>query len=141
MPTPEWYRLSFETENDISGEVLASVSFVPLDKGPPKDPPSILPASADCTIDVVAIGLRDMTPVPLFGTLGNKLGLGNLGVPLVAPYIEFDVGDADTRKETKSSSSPSPSNANFLQKYTIPIQVAVYFSLTHVVLDRPMRLG
>jgi len=59
----------------------------------------------------------------MFGTLGNKLGLGNLGLPLVAPYVEFDVGDADTRLETASTSSPSPANANFLEKYTIQMQL------------------
>jgi hypothetical protein len=64
-----------------------------------------------------------MTPVPMFGTLADKLGLGKMGIPLVKPLIEFDVGDAITRKETAPSASPSAANANFLEKFSLNMKL------------------
>merc|ERR1719453_1040645 len=69
------------------------------------------------------IGLRDMTPVPLFGTLGAALGLGGMGIPLASPFLELDMGDAATRQETKASSYPSPNDPNYLETYTVQMKL------------------
>ena len=59
-----------------------------------------------------------MKPVPLLGSLGDKLGF-DMGLPLMSPFVEFDLGDAETRKATKESANPSPMSPNFLERYEI----------------------
>jgi hypothetical protein len=120
---PTWKGLSFETEGDVSGEVLSSITMVPAEKKGEAPPPNLLPETVDAQVEVTMIGLRDMTPVPLFGTLGAALGLGSMGIPLQSPYLELDMGDADTRQETKVSSYPSPNDPNYLETYTVQMKL------------------
>jgi len=61
--------------------------------------------------------------VPLIGTLGAALGLGNMGIPLASPYLEMDMGDAASRKDTKVSSYPSANDPNYLETYTVQMKL------------------
>ena len=63
-----------------------------------------------------------MKPVPLLGSLGDKLGF-DMGLPLMSPFVEFDMGDADTRSVTKESSIPSSTNPNFLERYEVKMKL------------------
>lgn len=122
-PTPEWRSLMFEQAGDVSGEVLASMTMVPSSKVADAPSPSLLPETVNATVELTVVGLRDMTPVPLVGTLGQALGLGNMGIPLASPYLEMDMGDANTRQETKVSSYPSANNPNYLETYKVDMKL------------------
>jgi hypothetical protein len=122
-PMPEWKRLAFEYEGDVQGEVLASITMVPAGKKGDAPPPDLLPATVDATVELSVVGLRDMTPVPLIGTLGTALGLGNMGIPLASPYLEIDMGDANTRQDTKVSSYPSANDPNYLETYSVNMKL------------------
>ena len=58
----------------------------------------------------------------MLGALGDKLGL-DIGLPLQSPFVEFDMGDADTRSVTKESSIPSSTNPNFLERYEVKMKL------------------
>ena len=122
-PMPEWKKLAFEYEGDVQGEVLASITMVPAGKKGDAPPPDLLPATVDATVELSVVGLRDMTPVPLIGTLGSALGLGNMGIPLASPYLEIDMGDANTRQDTKVSSYPSANDPNYLETYSVNMKL------------------
>ena len=122
-PTPSWSKLSFETEGDVSGEVLSCITMVEDSKRGKYPPPDLTPRSIPATVEVTMIGLRDMTPVPLFGQLGSALGLGSMGIPLISPYLELDMGDAASRSESKESSTPSANDPNFLETYTMQMHI------------------
>ena len=37
----------------------------------------------------------------------NNIGLGTMGIPLCAPYLEIDCGDVATRQESSIAYTPS----------------------------------
>lgn len=113
----------YETPGDVSGEVLATLTMVPDGKKGSQAPPNLLPETVDATVELTVVGLRDMTPLPLMGALGDALGLGAMGIPLASPYLEMDMGDAKTRKTTKVASYPSPNNPNYLETYTVQMKL------------------
>jgi len=122
-PTPEWSKLMYETPGDVSGEVLATLTMVPAGKKDSSAAPNLRPETIDATVELTVVGLRDMTPLPLMGALGDALGLGNMGIPLASPYLEMDMGDAETRQTTKVASYPSPNNPNYLETYTVQMKL------------------
>jgi hypothetical protein len=122
-PTPEWNKLMYETPGDVSGEVLATLTMVPAGKKDSLAPANLKPETVDASVEVTVVGLRDMTPLPLMGALGDMLGLGNMGIPLSSPYIELDMGDATTRQTTKEASYPSANDPNYLETYTVQMQL------------------
>jgi hypothetical protein len=122
-PTPEWSKLMYETPGDVSGEVLATLTMVPAGKKDSSAAPNLRPETIDATVELTVVGLRDMTPLPLMGALGDALGLGNMGIPLASPYLEMDMGDAKTRQTTKVASYPSPNNPNYLETYTVQMKL------------------
>jgi len=122
-PVPEWHPLAFEHEGDVTGEILASITMVAADKAGETPSPDLLPETVEASVEVTMLGLRDMTPVPLFGTLGAALGLGNMGIPLSSPFLELDMGDKTTRQETKVSNYPSANNPNYLETYNVQMKL------------------
>lgn len=62
--------------------------------------PAITPKFKDCTIEISAIGLRELLPYRL--------------LPIVNPFVSFDVGGGERRK-TKTCKIPSGSNPNHLE--------------------------
>jgi hypothetical protein len=119
VPKPKWFSVSYENPGDLGpAKVMAAIAMLPADhEGKP--PQTILPKSMPCRVEITAIGLRDLKPLPLFGTLGEMLGLGNVGLPVNTPFLEFDLGDNDTRAETKPSAVPTANNPNFCEQITI----------------------
>ena len=120
---PKWYDLTFEKPGDCSGKVLCSVSLVPEDKVDKVPLPDLRPETVNATVEITAVGLRDMKPVPMLGALGDKLGL-DIGLPLMSPFVEFDMGDASLEfSHAWSASIPSSTNPNFLERYEVKMKL------------------
>ena len=59
--TPKWHNLVFEKPGDVSGKVLASVTLVPEDKVDKVPLPDLRPETVNATVEITAVGLRDMS--------------------------------------------------------------------------------
>lgn len=66
------------------------------------------PASKECTLEINAVGLRDLLPFAF--------------MPATNPYIEFDCG-TDIKVRTKTSSNPAGSNPNYLETLQLKVKV------------------
>jgi hypothetical protein len=103
---------------DSQGELLLNVQVIRLseDKNSDRDklmkpPNSITPEMRDAFIEIIAIGIRDMTPFNF--------------QPMVSPFLQLELNStgASYLAETEPTRRPSPSNPNFLEKILIPCKI------------------
>eukprot|EP01119_Soliformovum_irregulare_P020127 TRINITY_DN648_c0_g1_i1.p1 TRINITY_DN648_c0_g1~~TRINITY_DN648_c0_g1_i1.p1 ORF type:complete len:1282 (+),score=464.21 TRINITY_DN648_c0_g1_i1:141-3986(+) len=120
---PKWFDLYENDPTATEGRILASFQLIPASQlGTVPQAPSIRPKFKDCTVEVSAIGLRELLPYQL--------------LPMQKPFIQFDCGD--TKVKTKTCTNPSAANPNHLEVlrldvkipedklYSVPLNIKVY---------------
>ncbi|KAF0774226.1 hypothetical protein AaE_002074, partial [Aphanomyces astaci] len=114
VPKPTWYNLSYEEGKGGEGQLLVSCTLVAKDfPDQVIDPPtSIKPKMQEKFLEIICLGLRDLSPIGF--------------MPLHMPFLQFDIGEVSSSnrpKKTGGSSKPTPANPNFLERILIPIQL------------------
>ncbi|RHY45156.1 hypothetical protein DYB38_012355 [Aphanomyces astaci] len=114
VPKPTWYNLSYEEGKGGEGQLLVSCTLVAKDLPDQViDPPtSIKPKMQEKFLEIICLGLRDLSPIGF--------------MPLHMPFLQFDIGEVSSSnrpKKTGGSSKPTPANPNFLERILIPIQL------------------
>ncbi|CAK4152774.1 unnamed protein product [Aphanomyces euteiches] len=116
VPKPKWYKLSYEEDRGgfDDGELLISCMLVAKDFPDQviEPPASIKPKMQEKFLEIVCLGVRDLSPIGF--------------MPLHMPYLQFDIGEVSSTnrpKKTAGSSKPSPNNPNFLERIIIPLQL------------------
>lgn len=136
LPMPRWYPLSALGREDQGpqGELLLSVQLIKLPSEVAETPAvmSIMPETQEWFVEVLALGLRSMQPF--------------LGLPIMNPRVEFDLGDRSKRaiqKRTKNANFPSGTDPNFCERILIPCRLPVnpVFAPTLNFTVRDRRLG
>lgn len=127
LPEPKWFDFFKEIPGDGQGRLLVLAQLIPTEGRSIPVPNfekldeankhlSIIPASKDCYIEVLAIGLRDLSPYRF--------------IPMQNPFMEVTLHSVGTHYESKTRTSklPNPANPNFLEV----IQMAVKLPLKSV---------
>jgi hypothetical protein len=132
LPDPKWYEFFKEVPDDGEGELLVQIQLIPsLGSSFVTEPKSIIPETKDAFIEVLVIGVRDMSPYNF--------------IPMQAPYLEIEMDSFGTKYKsgTNKSKKPNPSNPNFLEKLIIPVKLPIksLYSAPLVLTARDTRLG
>eukprot|EP00736_Rhodelphis_marinus_P008919 Rmarinus@m.15524 len=109
---PKWHPVYLERPELPEGELLCSFQLLSSDAVPPptRQPiPSLLPATKDCAVEIIVLGLRDLADYGL-QSIQN-------------PHVTFDMGDATHAVKTKKSKRPSGKNPNFVQMLKLPARL------------------
>ena len=112
FPDPEYYQLFVEKPGDGQGEVLLSVQLIDKTLEPVPPPlPSLVPHTRSAFIEVTALGLRKMHPYNF--------------QKMVSPYVEICIQSMSGKHVvgTEPSKFPSSSNPNFLEQFTVEVQL------------------
>ena len=121
LQDPRWYELYKEAPGDSQGALLVLVQLVPsmgrfahkLTGKERPAPRSIVPASREAFIEVIAVGIRDMAPYNFQS--------------MQAPFLEIELNSMGAKylQITQPSKRPNPSNPNFLEKLVLPCQLPI----------------
>ncbi|CAM9243290.1 unnamed protein product, partial [Sphacelaria rigidula] len=109
---PKWVPFFLEESGDGQGELLVSLQIIHTKSADLPEPPKIVPETRPAYLDMVILGIRDLQPY-------NYL-------PMQLPYCVFEVDDMDGTKrslQTETSNKPSGSNANFLKRVKMKLEL------------------
>ena len=109
FPTkPTWVPIWMDDPSDTRGELLCSFQLIAVEELARVPLNDITPPMRDTEVEVNVVGLRDI--------------LAYNNSPIMAPYVEIDAGDRSTAEKvrvTRTSSTPSGPDANFLETLVI----------------------
>ena len=125
-PRPSWHELAYQNLGDGEGQLLLALSLEFDDREPsvseaerPKlglaKPPLLKPVTQQRDVELTVFGCRSLTLPSTLPGLGAKV------------HLEFDVGGAGERNGLKlctpASRKPSVHDPNFLQNFTLPLEL------------------
>jgi hypothetical protein len=117
QPRPKWNDLYLDDPKDTSGRLLSAFQLIQKEIAHEIPLPNLEPELRDCTIQIAIIGVRNLPPYQFRD--------------VVAPMIEFDMGDrTDASKILRNSKPLIPtsnptSDFNFVELIDIPYRLPI----------------